>query len=135
MQYEKAFRRLGYSLDNVRQDWSAEKADGVCVTLWKKEVNWRSKPPYVDLWELHPDGGDWESLPGHRKRTAHISKAMDDHGGHVDAIIVTGEPGESYGTAHVWEPEERQDHTWRITKFNCATGYFRAEATPRKSEG
>jgi hypothetical protein len=41
MQFVEAFDALGYAVQVPRQDWSAEKPDGVCISLWKKELGTR----------------------------------------------------------------------------------------------
>ncbi len=131
MQYVEAFKKFGYQIENQRQDWSAEGNGGICLTIWKKLVVWKASSSYLDLWELHPTGGDWEAKPGHKKRTRHLLRATREFNGFVDAILVSGEPGEGYGDATLWLPKERCDHSWRITKFEPETGFFRAELAKR----
>jgi hypothetical protein len=139
--YTEAFRKLGYKLDSPRQDWSAEKSDGVCVTIWQKERLVKDGRPYLDLWERAPNGGEWTRLPGHSKRTRHLTRAVSDLGGRVDVIFVSGTPGQSYEDASPWMPPERKGAFWAITDFDVATGFFRAEVflpgeaiTPRRKE-
>jgi hypothetical protein len=129
MKYVEAFNSLGYDVPNPRQDWSAEKANGVCITLWRSEVAWTPPPPALNLWErATPGANDWESLPGHRKRTRHIARAVSEFGGWVDVIVVNGTPGEGYGSADPWLPWERAQHAWQIQKFDEATGFFSVAA-------
>ncbi len=111
MQYVEAFKKLGYMLDAPRQDWSAQKDGGVCITIWQKERSIADGLPYLDLWGLHPSGADFEGKPGHSKRTKHRQMAMDQFGGQVDAIFVSGTPGESYENASPWIVEERKGIT------------------------
>ena len=110
---------------NPRQDWSAEKPGGICVTLWKSEVCWTPPPPTLDLWtKFQPGENSWENLPGHKKRTAHLSAAMAEFDRWVDVVVVTGTPGEGYGSANPWLPGKRMHHGWRIQKFDEETGFF-----------
>lgn len=44
MQFVEAFEHLGYNVEAPRQDWSAEKEDGICISLWKKEMGTRDRP-------------------------------------------------------------------------------------------
>lgn len=125
MQYVEAFRSFGYNLPNPRQDWSAEKPDSVCITLWKSEIDWTPPPPRMDLWQgAQPGTTEWEMLPGHKKRTAHLARAMAEYSGWVDVIIVSGFPGKGYGDADPWLPSKRANHRWRVNRFDPATGWF-----------
>ena len=125
MQYVEAFKSLGYDVPNPRQDWSAEKCDGICITLWKVEVQWIPPPPRIDLWDLATPGTtDWENLSGHKKRTNHLERAVSEFDRWVDVIIVSGVPGHGYGAAEPWLPEKRANHRWRIREFDKATGFF-----------
>ncbi|MFZ1481761.1 MAG: hypothetical protein WAT25_13435 [Paracoccaceae bacterium] len=133
MQYVEAFNFFGYDVPNPRQDWSAEKTDGICITLWKSEVTWTPAPPHMDLWEKAvPGTTQWETLPGHKKRTGHLERAVSEFDGWVDVIIVAGTPGEGYGNADPWLPVKRVGHRWRVNKFDRATGWFSAAAEKLK---
>lgn len=133
MNYVEAFNSLGYDVPNPRQDWSAEKSNGICITLWKVQVDWTPLPPSFNLWALHEPGKtDWEHLPGHAKRCRHIERAVSEFEGKVDVIIVSGEPTEGYGTADPWLPLERHDHSWFVTKFDSETGFFSATVAKLK---
>ena len=123
MQYVKAFNVLGFDVPSPRKDWSAEKDDGICITLWKSEVEWTPPPPRFDLWGIATPGeADWEALAGHKKRTGHLARAVLEFDGWVDA----------YENADPWIPAQRVNHRWRITKFDEATGYFSAIAKKLK---
>src|SRR5690606_33698224 len=96
------FHELGYRLKDVRQDWSAEIANGVCITIWKRRMNWdelsydtREHTTFIDA---------WSSKSGNQKRIAHARKALDEFDGWIDAILISGEPGVSYEDAQIWEP-------------------------------
>ena len=125
MNYVTAFNALGYEVPAPRTDWSAEKPEGVCITLWKSEVTWSPPQPHMDLWaRFAPGTAEWEAKPGHAKRTKHIQRAMTDFDGWVDVVIVTGTPGQGVESADPWRIEQRRNHAWRIKKFDSATGYF-----------
>ena len=127
MKYVEAFNSLGYSIPNPRQDWSAEKDGRVCITLWRKEIDWTPPPPSFDLWSLHTPGQtDWENLRGHATRTRHIKRAASKLPLKVDMIIVGGVPSEGYKTADPWLPDDYNGYGWFITKFDEVTGYFSA---------
>ena len=126
MRFVEAFNSLGYQVEAPRSDWSAAKDDGVCITIWQKERFIADGMPYFDLWELHPLGGVWQSKPGHSKRTRHLSFSVDELNGDVDVIFVSGEPGESYETAHPWIKQDR-GFGWKIVRFDPVSGFFRAE--------
>jgi len=133
MQYVEAFKSLGYDVPNPRQDWSAEKADGICITLWKVEVDWAPPPLRIDLWEkAEPGTTEWETLTGHKKRTSHLARAISEFNGWIDVIIVTGTPGEGYKNADPWLSSKRANHRWRILKFDEVTGWFSAAAEKLK---
>jgi hypothetical protein len=106
MQFAEAFERLGYSVEAQRHDWSAENERGVCISLWQKEMGvrdgllWRNTRVHADPLE------GWKDKPGNRKRSRHLKRALDEFGGQVDVVIVSGEPGVSYGTAQPWLAEE-----------------------------
>jgi hypothetical protein len=126
VQFVAAFKKLGYDLANPRQDWSAAKTDGVCITIWRKERGVKDGLPYMDLWELPSEDAEWRHKPGHVKRTGHLKQALTEFDGKVDVIFLTGEPGVGYENAVPWVVDER-GASWHITKFDEATGNFRAE--------
>jgi len=133
MQYVEAFKSLGYDVPNPRQDWSAEKDDGICITLWKCEVRWSPPPPRLDVWQLATPGTtDWEGKPGHKKRTHHLERAVSEFDRWIDAIIVDGKPDQGVRSAHPWKPEQRKNHGWRIREFDRATGWFSVAAEELK---
>jgi len=128
MQYVEAFNSFGYDVPNPRRDWSAEKADGTCITVWKAEID-RTAPPHIDFWRMaEPEPTEGETLSGHKKRTVHLARAVSEFDRWVDVIIVAGTPGEGYGRADPWLPHQRANHRWRISNFDEATGWFSAAA-------
>lgn len=131
MQFAAAFQALGYQLDNQRQDWSAEKHDGVCISLWSKEIDWTTM--VMDT-RLHAkDYIIWGHKPGNRKRSLHARRALDEFDGWVDVVKIDGIPGEGYGTASPWSATERKGLSWQITFLEDESGHFRLEAKERPS--
>lgn len=129
MQYKEAFTKLGYDLKNHRQEWSAEKAEAICLTIWKREIDWSNL-----VMDSRISGGDisiWGGKLGNRKRIAHATRALDDFDGWIDAILVSGDPGVSYEQAFVWWPAERENRMWRVTFLDNETGHIRLEALPK----
>jgi hypothetical protein len=123
MKFVEAYNDLGYSLGNHRQDWSAEKPDGVCISLWKVEIQWQPSPPVLDGFSLWPDGVPGSERPGFAKRLRHLKRAATEFGGDVDVVVLHGTPGKGYGVAEPW----RRGSKWRITRFDPTNGNFRAE--------
>lgn len=128
MRFVEAFNSLGYEVPVPRTDWSSEKADGVCLSLWKSEVDWAA-PPSFDLFKLHTPGQtDWENLPGAQKRARHLGRAMEEFDGWVDVVLLTGVPGEGVKSADPWRATERKGHRWCVTGFDAGSGFFTARA-------
>lgn len=131
MQYGEAFAKLGYQLAVPRLDWSAERPDGICITLWRSEVDWKAL-----VMDSRTHGGsleDWKSLPGNSKRVRHAIRALNEFRGFVDCIIVDGNPGKGVTRATPWNPTERKGLRWRITYLEEETGHIRLEATAPSS--
>ena len=127
MRYGEAFARLGYVLSNPRQDWTAGRADGVCVSLVRTEVDWKARPQRLDT-RLNCDPiSEWGVKPGNRTRIAHITRAVAEFGGWVDAVIVDRRSGGEVQDAEPWQAAERK-HRWRIVDFDATTGHFSIEA-------
>jgi hypothetical protein len=127
VQYSEAFGRLGYKLTSPRQDWTAEKDDGVCVTIWQSEMPHETGRPWLDT-RIHcePIEG-WGHTIGNKKRIKHISRAVEEFNGNIDVVIVRGTPGSGVDDAFPWLPENRKGYCWRIADFEPLTGHFRAE--------
>ena len=99
MQFVEAFEALGYSVEVPRQDWSAAKPDGVCISLWKREMGTRGGMLWMST-KVHADPlENWGTKPGNRKRIKHLRRALGELNGRVDVVIVSGIPGVSYATA------------------------------------
>lgn len=127
MKFVEAFERLGYVVEAQRQDWSAANENGICISLWRKEMGSRDGLLWMNT-HVHADSiENWGHKPGNAKRIRHIHRAVEEFGGRVDVVIVSGEPGESYGTAQPWLAEGARAGTyWQITVFDAATGHFEA---------
>lgn len=132
MRYVEAFQALGYSVQVPRQDWSAEKPGGVCLSLWRKEMGTRNGMLWMST-NAHADPlAKWETKAGNRKRVTHIRRALDEFGGKVDVVIVSGTPGVSYESAQPWIAEGGRAGTyWQITEFDEPTGHFEVELRKR----
>ncbi len=132
MRFADAYKKLGYKLDNHQTDWSAEKADGVCISIWKKLACWKPPPPYFDCSEVWPDEEPGADQIGHKKRRRHVQRAFEELHGFVDAVLLSGTYGEGYDDA---EPCERPGGRWKITRFDPSNGKFRAEVVVQGKEG
>jgi len=126
MNFTSAFAALGYDLKAPRTDWSAEKGDSVCLSLWAKEISFHGTSCSFDSREKSQPIETWNWKPGFHRRQKHLQMAVDQ-GGRIDVVIVTGAPGGSYEDAHPWLPEQRKGTAWFVTAFDPATGHFRAE--------
>ena len=126
MQYGEAFAKLGYRLDAPRLDWSAENSTGVCITLWRSEIDWKS---LVMDSRIHANPiEEWRSLPGNSKRIKHARRAQQDFEGKVDVIVVDGTPGQGVTKATPWVPSDRKGLIWRVTHLDELDGHIRLEA-------
>lgn len=125
MQFTEAFERLGYSVEAQRQDWSAENEHGVCISLWRQEMGIRDGLLWMNT-RVHADPlGGWKDKPGNRKRIRHLKRALEQFGGRVDVVIVSGKPGVSYGTAQPWLADGARAGThWQVTELDEDTGHF-----------
>ena len=83
MKYSEAFAALGYDLQSVRQDWSAEKSDGVCITIWKRGMDWKTMSS--DSRTRARDIEVWGKKSGNKKRKLHARRALDEFDGWIDA--------------------------------------------------
>ncbi|MEP7221557.1 MAG: hypothetical protein ABI673_02690 [Novosphingobium sp.] len=126
MQFVAAFNALGYTINNQRQDWSAEKPDGVCISLWTKETDWKAM--VMDS-RIHAGAVElWGHKSGNTKRRKHARRALDEFDGWVDVVKVDGNPGEGYGNAAPWNPAERKGFRWRVTFLDDVSGHLKLEA-------
>ena len=141
MQFVEAFEHLGYRVEAPRQDWSAEKDDGICISLWKKEMGSRDGLPLMNTLTHADPIENWGNKPGNGKRIRHLRRAVEEFEGRVDVVIVSGEPGASYGTAQPWVAKDGRAGTyWQVTELDTGTGHFevvliKAEQTARATKG
>ena len=134
MRYAEAFRKLGYKLDNHQTDWSAEKEDGVCISIWSDRVEWKPSPPHFDTDEAWPDEEPGAGAIGHKKRTKHIQRACDEFDGFVDVVLRGGAYREQHGDAEPWD-WKRRGGRWKVTQFDRSNGRYRAEVIVQEKEG
>lgn len=126
MQFVEAFKALGYRVPAPRTDWSADKADGICLSVWSKEVDWQTF-----VMDTVTNGGPielWGHKAGNKKRIKHLRRALEEFDGWIDVVLVQGTPGESYKSASAWVCSDRKNSRWRVTFLEDETGHFRIEA-------
>lgn len=126
MRYGEAFSKLGYKLGAPRQDWSAERDDGICISLWRTEIDWK-----LLSMDSKINGGpleEWSKLPGNKTRIRHAHRAINEFDGVVDVVIVDGVPGNGVTNATPWVPSDRKGLRWKITSLDPLTGHIRLEA-------
>lgn len=126
MQYKAAFESMGYKLASIRNDWTAAKVDGICVTIWKREIDWTEM-----LMDSRLHGGpveNWGHKPGNKRRISHARRAIDEFDGWVDAILISGKPGISYEDAQPWLPWEKGGRHRRIAFLDDTSGHIRLES-------
>lgn len=132
MRYGEAFNKLGYTLTVPRQQWSADKADGVCLTLWEVELDPEFKRQRIDTRKNCGRHETWVTAHGNRLRIQHLSRAMDEFEGWVDVVLVRGTPGQGADEANPWIKKDRKS-AWRVVQFEPDTGHFICEL--KKLEG
>lgn len=126
MRFSEAFEALGYQVAVPRQDWSAEKSDGVCISLWMKEINWKGLSIDTKI-DTNPSEL-WRHKPGNKKRVRHLARALAEFDGWIDVVSVHGEPGHGFGDASPWIANQRRGRRWRVLEVDEVTGDFRAAA-------
>ena len=132
MQYAEASRALNYQLISPRNDWTAKKEDGICISLWKQELAFRDGRPWINT-KVHCQPIEiWKDKPGNKKRIRHLLKAVSDFEGVVDVIIVHGIPGEKVTSADPWQQKgRRKGYHWQVSEFEQSTGHFTANAVEK----
>lgn len=128
MRYAEAFKRLGYDLANPRQHWSCTSDAGVCLSLWRSEIDWKGRK--FDTREDANPLDTWNTA-GNNQRKRDLAVAVEKFGGWVDVVVVDGVPGEGVDKATPWIPAERQGLHWRVSEFESSSGHFRAEMTTK----
>lgn len=125
MQFAEAFKRLGYKLAVPRTDWSAESETGVCLSLWRSEIDWKSLT--MDT-RVHAGPPSTWNAAGNNKRKRHLATALERHAGWIDVVVVDGVPGKGVTRATPWNPAERQGLRWQVSEFESVIGHFTAKA-------
>jgi hypothetical protein len=125
MKYGEAFSKLGYQLVVPRQDWTAEKENGVCITAWKNNIDYSNWT--FDTRVHAKDWEEWGSKSGNKKRIRHATRALSDFHGWVDVVIVDGLPGEGVAKADPWIEKDRKGKRWCVTYLEEETGHIRLE--------
>lgn len=125
MKFTDAFSRLGYHLPVPRTDWSAENETGICLSLWRSEIDWKSLSTDT---RIHAGPPDTWNPAGNNKRRRHLAAALERYGGWVDVVIVDGIPGEGVDNATPWNPRERRGLRWQVYDFEPGVGHFAARA-------
>ncbi|GLQ06605.1 hypothetical protein [Sneathiella chinensis] len=123
MTYTEAFKKLGYDLISPRQDWSAEKDDGICVAVWQQEIKKIDNVLTFDSKLFGAPHEEWGRKSGNKKRTKHLQRALSDFNGNVDMVIVTGSPERGYKEADPWHPKKRRNQKWKVTYLDEETGH------------
>lgn len=131
MTFTDAFAKLGYRLSSPRTDWSAEKPDGVCLSLWAKEMRNLSPGLAFDTRRDAQPIETWNHKHGHKRRLPHLARAVSAFDGYIDVVVVSGTPGEGHGDANPWLPETRNGYPWRVMFFDPLTGHFAAQTVAR----
>ena len=121
MRYAEAFKKLGYDLKNPRQHWSCASEDGVCLSLWRKEIDWKHHK--FDTREDAGPTGTWNAA-GANQRIRDLVVARDRFDGWIDVVVVNGTPGVGVDDATPWQ---RKGLRWRVIAFDENSGHFRAE--------
>src|SRR3546814_5950085 len=62
----------------------AERDDGVCITLWRTEIDWKTLT--MDSRVRGGPLGDWSGLPGNAKRIRHAKRALDRSEEHTSEL-------------------------------------------------
>lgn len=125
MRFSEAFSRLGYQLSSPRTDWSAESATGICISLWRSEIDWKSFRMDTRVNAGPPE--TWNAA-GNNKRIRHLATAILEFDGWVDVVIVDGTPGEGVKKANPWVTAERKGLRWHVSEFEPNVGHFLARA-------
>src|SRR5688572_10862573 len=75
MKFTEAFAALGYVVAVPRQDWSADRPNGVCITIWASELGSKGGLPWIDTRIHAKDNALWRDKPGNGKRIRHLGRA------------------------------------------------------------
>jgi hypothetical protein len=73
-------------------DWSANKDDGVCISLWGSETPYdrENKRRWIDT-RIHADpSGIWMTKRQNKLRIEHLKMALEEFEGRVDVVLIDG---------------------------------------------
>ncbi len=117
MGFVESFNALGYSLPNNQGWWSAEREDGVCITLWQEELTAGPDGLPVMLAErFGPPEEGWVKNPANGRRMKHLKRALEEFDGYVDAVIIQGRPSGA-GSVKEGDPWTRPGSKWQVTRI------------------
>ena len=125
--YVAAFEALGYSLRS-QYDWSAEREDGVCLTVWTHESQIEDGRFVFDT-RQHEKARSVSQQRQVDLRARLARRAIDEFDGIVDVVYVSPSkrPGVRVGTADPWRSENRRGHCWRVVDLDQESGQVRLE--------
>jgi len=120
-----AYRHFGATLANERWSWSARASDGwVVLTLWKDELNYRTKPASYDLFG-HPRLAEWTDRSGNLERIENLKWATDHAGGKSRVLIATA-VDERASPREIDEAYPQPNMVMRLVDLSERTGEFSA---------
>ncbi len=122
MTFTSAFARLGYHLSSPRTDWSAEKDDGICLSIWAKEMKPKRPGSSFDTRSDAQPIETWNHKQGFKRRLPHLARAVAEFDGYVDVVVVTGTPGEGHGDANPHRAPPPFRHPPASRAFAAQTG-------------
>lgn len=125
MKFAEAFSKLGYRLVLPRQHWSAQSETGVCLSLWRTELQW--KPTLWMDTRIHCGVVSLWNPAGANKRREHLRLAIEKFHGWIDAVIVDGVPGQPIKDAEPWNVSARGKQ-WRLEDVDLEIGHFTVRA-------
>lgn len=130
MRFTEAFAKLGYKVAAPRTDWSASSEAGVCLSLWRTEIDW---PSLTFDTEINANPPETWNAAGNNRRKLHVAEALERHNGWIDVVVVDGIPGDGVEDANPWNVRQRMGRRWRILDFEPTVGHFKAAAVPDES--
>jgi len=135
MRKKAAYEELGYQLCNYRWSWSAENDRGVCIDLWRREIEWTEQRTWFDSRIHGLPLREWGHKLGNTHRKPHLQRARRKFGGVVDVVLLEGVPNTKVRSATPWVPENQNGQRWVVTDADEETGHFRAELGAGRSQG
>jgi len=123
----EAFQKLGYTLKS-RYDWSAEKHDGVCITLWEAEYEDVEGTSTLDTRINSDPIEEWRFKRGNKLRISLLKRACVEFGGAIDVVVREGTSKNNNGQADPWD-ERKRGMGWQVDWFDPETGHFKVSAS------